>query len=60
MASFSQDVPKYLSLVLQIPCENVFRHRNPIPKPLAEGIGAEGFVFVVSVFLLIFSFVPNV
>ena len=28
--------------VLQIPLEKVFRHSNPAPKPLAEGIGASG------------------
>ena len=26
--------------MLQIPCEKVFRHPKPIPKPLAEGFGA--------------------
>ena len=28
------------ALVLQIPCENVFRHAKPTLKPLAERIGA--------------------
>ncbi len=26
------------TLALQIPCENVFRHLKPNPKPLAKGI----------------------
>jgi len=30
----------YISLVLQIPCEKLFRHPKSTPKPLAEGIGA--------------------
>ena len=30
----------YLTLVLQIPYEKVFRHPKSTPKPLAEGIGA--------------------
>ena len=29
-----------LTLVLQIPCQKVFRHPKPTLKPLAEGIGA--------------------
>ncbi len=30
----------YHALVLQIPCEKVFRYPKPTPKLLAEGIGA--------------------
>ena len=30
----------YISLVLQIPHEKVFRHPKPTPKPLGKGIGA--------------------
>ena len=30
------------TLVLQIPCEKVFKYPKPTPKLLAEGIGAQG------------------
>ena len=34
----------YISVVLQIPCEKMFKYPKPTPKSLAEGIGAYGYI----------------